>query len=195
MAERSVCSIDGCGKKHSSRGWCSAHYYRWKTHGDPLGGRRGASPGAPLRWIEDHRDYSGDDCLKWPFEIGRYGYGTVRHEGKKRIASRVMCEAVHGKPKDESLQAAHSCGNGHLGCTNPRHLRWATKSENAEDMKAHGTFAPAQIKKASLFNIDLVRRIRAMSLTMSQTQIAREIGLSVSQIGKIVRRERWAWVD
>ena len=30
-----VCSIEGCEKKESARGWCSMHYWRWKEHGDP----------------------------------------------------------------------------------------------------------------------------------------------------------------
>lgn len=33
-----ICSIDGCGKPHKSRGWCNPHYRRWLTYGDPLGG-------------------------------------------------------------------------------------------------------------------------------------------------------------
>lgn len=31
-----TCSIEDCGKKVTARGWCSAHYTRWKRHGDPL---------------------------------------------------------------------------------------------------------------------------------------------------------------
>lgn len=35
MPER-TCSIDGCEKRVSARGWCPMHYSRWKKHGDPL---------------------------------------------------------------------------------------------------------------------------------------------------------------
>lgn len=33
-----ICTIDGCGKPVLvlERGWCNAHYRRWKRHGDPL---------------------------------------------------------------------------------------------------------------------------------------------------------------
>lgn len=195
MATERLCSIEGCGKKHFTRGWCGAHYYKWKKHGDPLGGRRGASPGAPLKWINGNADYTGDDCLTWPFEIGRYGYGTIKHDGKRRVASRVMCEVAHGKPSNEALQAAHSCGNGHLGCMNPRHLRWATKRQNIEDMKLHGTFGAAQMKKATVLNPEKVRAIRSMAGQMTQKGIARAIGVSACVVGKVVRGESWTWVD
>ncbi len=35
-----VCTIDGCGKTASHRGWCTAHYTRWQRHGDPVGGAK-----------------------------------------------------------------------------------------------------------------------------------------------------------
>lgn len=31
-----ICSIEGCVKLVRARGWCSTHYNRWRTHGDPL---------------------------------------------------------------------------------------------------------------------------------------------------------------
>lgn len=31
-----LCSIPGCGKPSRARGWCSAHWWRWRHHGDPL---------------------------------------------------------------------------------------------------------------------------------------------------------------
>jgi hypothetical protein len=30
------CSIKGCGRPHSARGWCSTHHTRWRLKGDPL---------------------------------------------------------------------------------------------------------------------------------------------------------------
>lgn len=34
MTQR-TCKIEGCGKKHFARGWCSMHWNRWRKHGDP----------------------------------------------------------------------------------------------------------------------------------------------------------------
>ena len=31
-----ACSIEGCDRPVKSRGWCAAHYKRWREYGDPL---------------------------------------------------------------------------------------------------------------------------------------------------------------
>lgn len=40
MADR-VCSVEACEKPHVARGWCSAHWTRWKRHGSPTARLRG----------------------------------------------------------------------------------------------------------------------------------------------------------
>ena len=39
MAETKLCAVSGCGKRATSKGWCQAHYARWRRNGDPEGGR------------------------------------------------------------------------------------------------------------------------------------------------------------
>lgn len=34
-----TCIIDNCQREVACRGWCQAHYMRYRRHGDPLGGR------------------------------------------------------------------------------------------------------------------------------------------------------------
>lgn len=36
MADRAICSIEGCDKLSEARGWCAKHYKRWYANGDPL---------------------------------------------------------------------------------------------------------------------------------------------------------------
>jgi len=36
MTDQKLCSIEGCGKPAKGRGWCAAHWWRWRNNGDPL---------------------------------------------------------------------------------------------------------------------------------------------------------------
>jgi hypothetical protein len=82
------------------------------------------------RWLEQHLDHDDREfCLIWPLSRAQNGYPTA---GKKNAIRphRIMCERRHGPAPSSEHQAAHSCGNGHLGCVNPWHLNWKTPAEN-----------------------------------------------------------------
>lgn len=135
---KKICKIDGCEKQSFGRGMCSMHYYRVLRNGH-LSARAKAEDGAGIGWIKRHVNNKGDDCLIWPFGAPSCGYGQVRVNGADIVASRYMCALAHGNPPTPRHEAAHSCGNGHLGCMNPKHLRWATRSQNNLDRKIHET--------------------------------------------------------
>ena len=192
MATTKVCAVDGCGKPKHGYIYCGKHYAKWKAYGDPAAGREGPSPGEPLRWIEAHAGYQGDECLIWPYELTRYGYGNVKHNGQKRPASRVMCEIAHGLPPGEGYDAAHSCGV--RACCNPIHLRWATRAENCADTAEHGrAYRGNRHAWASLSEED-VRQIRKLAGHVLQKDIAAQFGVRQSQISRIISGERWSWV-
>lgn len=193
MATSRLCSIADCGKPHYAKGWCWRHYLRQRRHGDPLKG--GTTLGEPQAFLQNVAlPYQGDECLVWPFCRTPKGYGEVRLNGRSRFVHRVVCEAIHGPPPTARHEAAHSCGNGHLGCVAPRHLRWATHAENRLDMIAHqrslrGTRNP----HARLTPAD-VRIIRKMD-GQNQHQIARLFGVHPNTINAILRRRNWKWLD
>lgn len=88
-----------------------------------------AKHGQAQNWIEDSLSFDGSDCLMWPFKSRSYnGYPVV---APGRLVSTIICERTHGPRPSIGHHAAHSCGNGHLGCLNPKHIRWKTVSENA----------------------------------------------------------------
>lgn len=194
-ADTRRCGAKGCNEPLHAHGYCGRHAYKFRAHGDPLGGRRGSSPGEPLRWVTEHVDHQGDDCLMWPFEIANNGYGVVRHDGKKRVASRVMCEAAHGLPPANDYDAAHSCGNGHQGCMNPRHLSWKTRKDNVADAIDHGTWNHGEkVPSAKLTEAD-VREIRRIGTTQTQAALAERFGVRDNTISRILARKRWGWLD
>lgn len=139
-ADFKPCSIAGCkgnaqGGKGGAFGYCVKHYKRLKRHGDPLVKGLPRGEAAPF-----YRDvvvpYDGDECLIWPYARTPAGYGVL--DGHKiKVVSRRLCEEAYGPPPTPKHHAAHSCGNGHLGCVTRRHLSWKTPKENGADRIAH----------------------------------------------------------
>jgi hypothetical protein len=188
------CSVEGCDRVSRMRGWCEMHYRRWQRHGDPLGGR--TPEGTLLTYLHDVvLPWSSDECLIWPYgRSGIDGYGRMRLNGRTQLVSRIACEAVHGSPPTPLHQAAHSCGNGHLGCVNPRHVRWATRVENEADKLAHGTHARGERSANAKLTDAAVRQIRALVGTTSAKELARQFGVSTGAISRITRGDNWAWL-
>lgn len=194
MAATHICSIPYCSKPHVSRGWCSSHYLRWKRHGDPLSGR--TSQGEPLAFLEDALAADTDECISWPFGKGLDGRARIVLNGRKCIVSRVVCERAHGTPPTPKHEAAHSCGMGHEGCINPRHLRWATASENQKDRAEHGTHTMGERNpKAVLTESDVHQIRRLIADGNTRRALAREYGVSRHTIADIAARRTWAWLE
>lgn len=98
------------------------------------GARAKAPDGAPLAFFEAAMLRETDECILWPFGKTE-GYGAVWYDGKVRHAHVMACERANG-PKPAHLDdAAHRCHD--RGCINKRHLRWATRQENVDDMMEH----------------------------------------------------------
>lgn len=136
------CKVDGCLKPSRRWGMCNTHSTRWLSHGDTSMVLQGRSPpkfpGLFMReWVLAILAYDGDDCLSWPYAKDKNGYGLGEMGGKLRRAHRYICSLVNGEPPTSKHEAAHSCGNGHLGCVNPNHLRWATTLENQRERWEH----------------------------------------------------------
>ncbi len=185
-----MCSVSDCTDPPvNSRGWCSGHYYRWARYGDPLEGRnrRGSAPA----FIELAVSHEGDDCLPWPYAQTTTGYGRYAVAGKIMRAHRVVLERVAGPPPTPQHHAAHAplvCHN--RLCVNPRHLRWATRTENMADTVIDGTQAQGERGPGARLTESQVKAIRGDSRTYREIQ--REYGISIGHISMIKSRKVWA---
>jgi len=98
----------------------------------------------------------------------------------KRLVSRLVCEAFHGKPPTSKHEVAHNDGvpTNNLASN----LRWATRKENMADCIRHGT----QINGARHFTATnpekIARGERHGHAKLTEKQ-AREILLSERTIG------------
>lgn len=189
-----VCKIEGCGAPIiNKRGWCNAHYQRWWKHGDPLAGR--TPDGEPLRFFRDVvLPFQGDECLIWPYSKDRKGYGRAVFGGKLKYVHREACEHRHGPAPTVIHEAAHTCGNGNVGCCNPLHVEWKTPVENMADTLIHGTHNRGERQGGSKLTEADVRRIKALSGRLTQAQIARDFGVVPSLISQIHSGKRWGWL-
>lgn len=198
LREGPRCAAHGCELPAQTRGFCRKHGARFDRNGDPFGGR--ASRGEPLAWLTAHMDYTGSDCLVWPFAKTGSGYGAVEVDGKYRSAHRVICEMIHGAPPERDSEAAHSCGNGHLGCVNPKHLRWATSAENHADALEHGTHSGlmhvGSAHPYAKINEDIARDIkRRLAAGEMPTAIAKSVGTTRSTVNNIKFGLAWRHVS
>lgn len=188
------CSIQGCNSRADRRGWCNAHYLRWYKYGDPLA-RFAASKGEPQKYFDEVvLTHASDDCLIWPHAKDRHGYGRMKSSGRMESVHRMACQIVNGPNPAGKPHAAHTCGNGHLGCCNPRHTRWASVSENQMDRVAHGTSNRGAQQGRAVLTDDDVHRIRSLIPEKTQREIAAMFGVNQSTISSIHRGKLWSWL-
>lgn len=192
MAILELCCIEGCRKPAAKgrKGMCLAHYKRERRHGDPNAGR--SFDGEGLSWLFDHISHNGNECLFWPFGGNSNGYGTTTFQGKQNLAHRIMCFLKNGHPPTDKHEAAHSCGNGHLGCVNPNHLSWKTHSENELDKVRHGTHRRGERHPLATLSAEQVREIYKRAWAgESHSIIAKEFDIGSSAVSNIKCERVW----
>lgn len=134
--------------------------------------------GTAKKWLEDHADYSGDDCLPWPFVRWSSGYGFF---GLPPLgAHRYMCELKNGPPPTPKHQAAHSCGCGQDGCVNPNHLSWKTNAENQVERYQHS--GRVNRTKTTPAQVDEIRALKGNERT---AVTAKRYGISETTVRDI----------
>jgi hypothetical protein len=144
-----------------------------------------------MRGIVDNMHALTDECLIWPWHKATKGI-KIRLMNKEYIINRLMCEAAHGPATFENAQALHSCGKGHLACVNPKHLRWGTPKENAEDALKHGTHPKGQNHGSSKLTEAMVVQIRLMYAEGTRKRdIGRKFGVTRQNVSCIVKGATW----
>ena len=190
MAAERICSIEGCGNKHDAKGYCKTHYLRMRRHGDPTKTVNGR---AEVFLNECVLPYQGDECIHWPFGRSGKGRGQIRYKGEDLYVHRLVCRLVNGEPPTPDSLAIHECGNGHLGCVTPKHLRWGTHSDNRLDLIVHCERPDKNVSTIKLSRDD-VRKIRALKGRPSATKTGAQFGVRRQTISDIWSGRTWSWL-
>jgi hypothetical protein len=104
----------------------------------------------------------------------------------------MVCLAFHG-PRPEGHQVAHL--NGNSLDNRAENLAWKTCKDNHADKVAHGTMVRGSRHALAKLTDDQVREIRKLAGTVPQTELARRYGIGQPLVSRIVRREKWAWLE
>lgn len=135
-------------------------------------------------------------CLLWPYSRDNHGYAQASVGGRVRKVHQVICEKRHGPRPSRQHDAAHSCGNGHLGCVNPNHLRWKTHAANSLEMVEHGRSPRGSRNGAAKLTSGQVIALRARAdKGEHQPTIAAEYGISSATVSMIKLRKNWGWLN
>lgn len=194
MGKTRICSVEGCNKPYLANGYCQMHYSRVLRTGSielPEGKTR---PGAVKAFLDNAIQHRGEECLIWPYCRNANGYALINQDGRSRLAHRIICQAVHGKPPTPKHGALHRCGRGGDGCVNPEHLYWGTHQENMLDRNAHGTSNRGARQWMSKLTEEQVREIRALRGQLSQEKIGRLYGVSDCAVYAIHAGKNWSWL-
>lgn len=189
MATKRICSVDGCDKPHSAKGYCGKHYRKWLRYGDPLEGKDAAPWGSGKRFIQDALRQEMDDCILWPYTRNQGGYAVIDSGPRRTTVSRYMCELAYGEPPTPEHEAAHSCGN--RACVNKKHLRWATITENHDDKRLHGTMVMGEASNLAKLTEADIRLIRLLRPTMRVKDLAERFQCSRAMIWLICTNKAW----
>lgn len=139
---QSLCRVPGCPRPVRARGWCFAHWQKWRKYGDPLVGKtrlvvyRSAEEAFWARVCVA----SPDECWLWTGSISDGGYGRLTFGGRQRYAHQ-WCYELNIGPIPDGLVIDHLCHNAdrdcieerrcpHRRCCNPAHLEATTMAEN-----------------------------------------------------------------
>lgn len=190
------CKVSNCENNAISKGLCSAHYYRLRKFGNAEHSALSTKKGEVFSYLMGVViPYDGKDCLLWSYAKNEHGYGIMTINKKLHKVHRLVCEKVNGPPSEGRNEVAHSCGNGHLGCVNPNHLRWASRNENMSDKHGHGTILRGADVPTSKLTSSIVKKIREECKSRMQKDVAEDYGISSSTVSRIVGRKMWDWLE
>src|SRR5690625_1666276 len=123
---KKTCSIVGCDKTHSARGWCWMHHNRWLKYGDPEYVAY-IKTETPEESFALRTEWQGD-CLIWVGYTKPNGYGRIYVNGKSQGAHRYAWERVNG-PIPDGMHIDHK-DHCSTSCVNIDHLRLANVAQN-----------------------------------------------------------------
>lgn len=141
-----------------------------------------------------------DDCWLWrgamPYDYGRFSIGSRTNRTRRTERAHRMAWLLTNGDIPNGLLVLHKCDN--RSCVNPDHLYLGTYSDNMNDMYSRGRHPEGGARggekhHAAKLTTNDAKKIKKMYAcgNISQSRLASLFGVSQTQIGRIVRGDRW----
>jgi hypothetical protein len=154
-------------------------------------GRKQTKKGTGMAFLQKHLAHQGEVCVPWPLFIDpASGYGLLYFRKRTQTAHRIMCQLAHGDPPTPKHHAGHSCHN--RICINPNHLSWKTHSENMLDKRANGTANVNNWGQRGKLTAEQAAAILALKGKKTQVAIAKQFGITESNVRNIHKGKIWS---
>jgi HNH endonuclease/Homeodomain-like domain len=182
-----VCKVDNCERPVKARGFCNAHYQRFKKYGDPNILKQ------PWQIKVDFVVEENGCFVCTSHKRDKHGYPHMYWNNKHYLVHRFVYEKCFGEiPK--GLVVRHKCDNP--PCINPEHLELGTFEDNMNDRIIRGRTTKGEKCALSKLKEREVIEIKKMLLDgKSLGEISQKFNISKSTVCDIRAGRSWRHVD
>lgn len=148
-----------------------------------------------LQYVDINQDKTL--CWEWQGGLNDSGYGKFRASPEVNyVTTHRFAFEMFVRPLKPGELVLHRCDNP--PCVNPNHLFTGTHQDNVDDRerKGRGARVVGSQHHAAVFTEDQVILIRELYAKggVSQSELAKQFGVSTSAISNVVYRTRWKHV-
>ena len=138
--------------------------------------------------------HRGPGCWPWTGKKNPEGYGEIQVNHRIVKAHRLSYELATGEKIPPKTEVCHKCDNP--SCVNPNHLFLGDHSANMRDMvkKGRGRQPKLAGEACGASKLTLAQVLEIRSAPGVHKAIARQFGISQTQVSRIKRRATWQHV-
>lgn len=134
---------------------------------------------------------SDNGCWEWKLHISNSGYGQAKVGQRFWNAHRLSWAYYHGSIPDGMI-VCHKCDN--RKCVNPNHLFVGTTQDNVDDKMRKGRFVAKRGENSGTAKLTEDKVIAIRCDPRPQAHIARDYGISQSNVCLIKTGKAWAHI-